>query len=329
MKTSQITVLALLSALTLLPTGTSRAGAVGAGLDARWRGAWVILNPAVRSNCDSRHTNNRINGQLSQSKGRFSFPQGELAQVKKISVSRSRVDVFLSLDERRLTGRRDGPFTLYDRLGCKIELEIETPRQMVKQKDLDGIDRLLLVAMDRHAAYADARDSDMWNGRVCEDYPDDYQETLFQHSVWRAEEVNAGIESVIAQSFDALVEVSVAVQNDPDYLEGFGYGVDLARDASPGGECPALMNAGLAVPRVKPPTGLADEPAANRWRKGHHDGFLYIRAVHLQRQLPACFVPVPQRKEVAAGSEAGGELHSRVQTQEPAGPPSASGGASR
>jgi hypothetical protein len=328
MKASSLTAIVLLSALTLVP-GTPRAGTVGADLESRWRGAWVILNPAVRSNCDARHTNNRINGRLSQSKGRFGFPEGELAQVKKISVQRSRIDIFLNLDERRLTGHQDGPFTLYNRLDCRVELEIEAPRQMVKQKNLDGLDRLLLVAMDRHTAYQEARNSEMWNERVCQDLPADYPETLFQHSVWQAEQVNAGIESVLTRSFDALVETSAAVQNDPDYLEGFGHGVDLARAGSPRNECPALMGAGLAVPTVKPPHDLADDAAAHRWRKGHHDGFLYIRAVNLQRYLPACFVPVPQRQDVADGSRSGGEMHSRDLTQEPAAAPSASGGASR
>ena len=253
----------------------------------------------------------------------------ELAQVKKISVQRSRIDIFLNLDERRLTGHQDGPFTLYNRLDCRVELEIEAPRQMVKQKNLDGLDRLLLVAMDRHTAYQEARNSEMWNERVCQDLPADYPETLFQHSVWQAEQVNAGIESVLTRSFDALVETSAAVQNDPDYLEGFGHGVDLARAGSPRNECPALMGAGLAVPTVKPPHDLADDAAAHRWRKGHHDGFLYIRAVNLQRYLPACFVPVPQRQDVADGSRSGGEMHSRDLTQEPAAAPSASGGASR
>jgi hypothetical protein len=169
----------------------------------------------------------------------------------------------------------------------------------------------------------------MWNGRVCEDLPDDYPETLFQHSVWQAEQVNAGIDAVLTRAFDALVEVSAAVQNDSDYLEGFGHGVDLARAGQPGNDCPALMRAGLTTPGVKPPHGLADDAAAHRWRKGHHDGFLYIRAVNLQRYLPACFVPVPQRQEVADGSGSDGEMHTRDRSQESAATPSASGGASR
>jgi hypothetical protein len=329
MKIARTTILLLLLTVALMTPGSSQAGAIGDGLEARWRGAWVILNPAVRSNCDSRHTNNRINGQLSQSKGRFSFPEGELAQVKKISVQRSRIDVFLNLDERQLSGRHDGPFTLYDRLDCRVELEIETPREMVKQKNADGIDQLLLVAMDRRTTYGEARASEMWNGRVCEDYPADYQETLFQHSVWQAETVNSGIESVLAQSFDTLVEGSAALQNDPDYLEGFGYGAELARESSPGGECQALMRAGLNVPAVKPPTDLRDNAAASRWRNGHRDGFLFIRSVNLQRQLPSCFVPVPQRQEVAGHGEAGVERHSSDRSQDSDGAPLASGSASR
>src|SRR5580765_4015533 len=83
-------------------------------LESRWRGAWVLTSVDTYSDCGGFHTDNRVNGSLVQSKGRFRFRAGELAQVQKIDLKRSRLDLSLSLPEPLLLSFQDGPFTLYN-----------------------------------------------------------------------------------------------------------------------------------------------------------------------------------------------------------------------
>src|SRR5574341_1026729 len=75
------------------------AGGLADSLESRWRGAWVLTSVDTYSDCAGTHTNNRVNGALVQSKGKLRFLPGELAQVQKIDLKRSRVDLLLNLPQ--------------------------------------------------------------------------------------------------------------------------------------------------------------------------------------------------------------------------------------
>src|SRR5437867_11793617 len=106
---------ALAALLAALAPGTNpaRAGDLQRTMESRWRGAWALIAIDTYSDCSGFHTDNQVSGTLVNSKGRFRFRPGELAQVGKVEMKRSRIEILLSLPEPVLTSFRDGPFTLY------------------------------------------------------------------------------------------------------------------------------------------------------------------------------------------------------------------------
>lgn len=131
-------------------------------LNSRWRGAWVIVNGELYSNCDSTYTNNRVSGDLISGNGRVALPTGELAKVRRVDVKRRRVDVFLDLKENVLIEYQEGPFTLYREASCRVELLVDTAGR-TKKLGTGDIEVLFALLLERYARLADAEHSPNWN----------------------------------------------------------------------------------------------------------------------------------------------------------------------
>lgn len=287
--------LPLIIACCLISTAGAWAGPIERGLESRWRGAWVIVKAEVHSNCNGSYTNNRVNGRLVQSGAGLVFPEGELAQVANLDVKRSRVDVLLDLYEPRLVTHQDGPFTLYDRLRCRVELEIEVPREMVKKRQIDAIDATMLEIMQREESFQQAQGEPAWNRRACEEFPEGYEQTLRQYGVWKAEQYNAEVDERLAEVGSQLQRIAESLVSDPDYLAGFAAGIDRAREHRETRNCAVLMRERLSAPKKEAPaSGLSEGAGAKSlWERGYADGYLLLRGLRLQRSLPTCYRPVP------------------------------------
>jgi hypothetical protein len=260
--------------------------ALGASLEkelkSRWLGAWVVVGVDSYSDCQSAFTNNRINGNLVKSKGRHRFAAGELAKVYKIDTKRSRVDMLLTLAEPMLLSYQEGPFTLYREARCKVEFQVEVPREVVRGKDVSGVEELLEMVIERHASEQDATASELWNEREMEPYPDDYDRTLAELAIWRAEQTNAEVQIKIDRAYEKIDWVADRISSDPKYITGFAEGVERAKSEDLYG-CPELLSFNLET-----------RSGETRLDEGSRDGWLLIRALELVRRLPACFVPVPE-----------------------------------
>lgn len=261
-------------------------------IQSRFLGAWVITGLETYSDCRGRYTNNRINGRLVKSRGVHRFEVGELVKVDKIDVHRSRVDVLLSVHEPLLVSHAEGPFTLYDEVDCRIELEVELPRQMVKKKDSEAVVKTLAAVLERYSRLAEAEGSSSWNQREMDSYPDDYGSTLREFEIWQAHQINESIQARIDQAEEETARAVDRVSSDPDYLEGFAVGVEEARAVSLR-DCPALM-AVRFLPALRPSSGDdAEARSEDRGRRGFRDGTNLVFGLELTRRLPACFVPIP------------------------------------
>ncbi len=265
-----------------------------------WLGAWVVANVESYSDCSGMATNNRINGMLVKSRGQHRFQPGELAKIQKIDVKRSRLDVHLWLAEPLLLPYAEGPFTLYREAECRIELEVELPREVVRARDARAVEQRLAQLFERHATEEAAQDSISWNGREREPYPEDYDRTLAELAVWRAEQTNAAVQAKLDQAAEHTTRLADRVSSDSDYLAGFAGGVESAR-AETFPTCPAMLAAHLEPPRrhyhaPHDPDEVSDAEA--RRERGHDDGRLLVIGLELMRRLPGCFVPVPQIEAV-------------------------------
>ncbi len=174
-----------------------------------------------------------------------------------------------------------------------MELEIEIPREMVKSKDVSSIDRTLAPLLERFATLEQARDSRRWNGREREDFPPDYDQTLAEHAVWKAEQQNARVRSRIDEALRVTKEITGRVSSDPPYLSGFSRGVKAARNMEIG-KCSQLLSIDLSVPRRRATRASNQESEMPpRVARGYEDGRRLVLGLEMISGLPECYVPVP------------------------------------
>ncbi len=280
--------LLVLVILSLVPAAAS-AGELQKALKSRWLGAWVVTSVEAYSDCSGMHTNNRINGNLVKSQGRFSFQAGELAKLEKVDAHRSRLDLMLSFQEPLLVARQDGPFTLYNEATCRIELEVELPRELVKSKDVAAIEEFLSLVVERHTNVNSAQGSSTWNMREIEPFPEDYEVTLAEHAVWKATQYNAMVEAKLEIAMQETSRIPDKVQTEPEYMTHFVSGVRTARENRLG-SCEQMMGY-----MFRGRTGDTSDPA---WRDGRN----LVYGLELIRELPQCFVPVPDPPSLQTAS---------------------------
>ena len=290
MRRAVLALMALAAGLT--PT---LAGDTEEATESRWRGAWVLTTVDTYSDCAGTYTNNHVNGQLVQGRGRFAFRAGEMAQVQKVDLKRSRVDLLLSLPVPILVSYQDGPFTLYQEARCLIELQVELPRPLVARQDLDGVDQRILAVVSRFPGRQEASRSRRWNRRERDPYPEDYDQTLAEHAAWKAEQANAAIVARIDQAKEESSRISSSINGDADYLKGFAAGVEAAKalDLS---ACDNVLTKDLEHLCPLPaqlPASLAAQAAA-RYKRGYTDGSRLVFSLESMRVLPRCLVPVPE-----------------------------------
>ncbi len=277
----------LISSLLALPLAAPAAASTESELNARWRGAWTVIGVETFSDCSGLYTNNEIRERRVSAKGDHRFAPGELATVYKINLKRKQVEVLVDLVEPLLSAYREGPFTLYDELACRVELQIKLPRS-VDRSSTSQIDGMIAAILERHDGAESAESSPNWNGRLREPFPDDYDETLYEYERWRAERVNAEVAARIENSVEEAARLVDRLDDDPDYLGGFAAGVDRARDRSFDNNCEQLLSTSLSS---FVSSGSSDDSRA--FRDGYREGQKLIFYLEMARRLKHCFVPPP------------------------------------
>ncbi len=297
----------LMLVVSAVTAAAALAGALESRVEESWHGAWVVVDAETRSHCDGRYTDNRINGRKSQGRGRYWFEPGELAHVDDVDVHRSRIDVRLTIEEPLRLSWREGPFTLYKHVGCRVELEIEIPRRVIKKRDVAQIDRHLSRVLEPHDAHRDALDSALWNRREAEPFPDDYELTLAEYETWKAERHNARVDARIADARERLVGLSHGVSGGDDYVEGLAAGIAAQRARRQKG-CRQLVHGTFTPAKHEPKRhGHAHEHdegdgarPSEEWARGYVDGQSLVHHLDVLTRAGGCYVPVPEPPDRAA-----------------------------
>jgi hypothetical protein len=278
------TCLAGSSALLMLIAISSAARAdIQSDLNARWRGAWLIVTGDISSNCNGLTTDNRINGDLVSGKGRFAFEPGELARVKKVDAKRSRVDVSLELKEGVLIEYQDGPFTLYREASCQAELEIDFGNSRTKDLGIAAVEAQFGEWFERYARLDEATGSPSYNHRVRDAYPEDYASTLAAYEQWKIDQHNQLVASRIADSSEKTALLLAQVHADSEFGAGLSEGIPAMRDAM-NDNCDALL-------KSSPATFAKSAEAPNEsWGDGYKIGQQLAYHVELGRRLGRCFI---------------------------------------
>ncbi len=253
-------------------------------LNSRWRGAWVIVNGELYSNCDSSYTDNRVSGDLIRGNGRVALPTGELAKVRRVDVKRRRVDIFLDLKEDVLIEYQEGPFTLYREAACRVELLVDTAGRRTKNLGVDDIEAQFVLLLERHARLADIEHSANWNRRARQAYPENYEQTLAEYRIWQVEQHNYLVEERINDSIEQASQLLVNVSRHSDFGVGLGYGL-VAMKENIAGDCNRLLasNPGTYEKSYDTP----NPTWASGYETGQHLGYY----IELARRLHSCFKP--------------------------------------
>ena len=255
-------------------------------LNRRWRGAWVIIELGVTSGCSGNYANNEVHGGLVSGRGSEQFDPGEVASVHKINVGRKRLELLLDLDEPILKRRQNGPFMLLDEASCKVELRFDLKGR--REGAAEQIESMLQELAIRFPDRMQARDSELWNGRLREPYPENYEETLAEYENWKVFQANAAAQQQIEISVDEAARLIDRLDLGADYLTGFGEGVDDARESSWTNSCERLVSMSESSWTDSP-----DRAAPKSWQKGYTHGQRLVFHVERARRLRGCFVPPP------------------------------------
>lgn len=284
--------LTLLAGIAVLLAATTAVADLERDLERTYKGAWVLTNVEVWSDCSGFFTNNDVNGTRVSSKGDHRFDAGELGRIEKLSLKSDRLELYLVVDEPLLVPRREGPFTLLDERSCKAEVRIALPRELVRAGDPGPVNALVedvLATVDSREA---GRHAAAWNQRVREPYPADYEEILARYAAWKVEQENARIAEVQAASLEEASRITARLTDDPDYLRGFAAGVDALRTWSPpmcsSFASTSFYSAERSAPT--PPRGVADTRA---FARGFKDGQALVFHLEMARRARGCFQPPP------------------------------------
>jgi len=270
-----------------MTAGYSPASGLGDRLDRELKGGWGVLEVEVYSACGGTYSDNEVGAAGVASKAPHHFAAGELVKIDNVKVKRQRVDLMLTLDAPLRVSRMDGPFELYDQRSCRVQLMVFVPRELVKSADLNGLLTEVKKHLTLHASRDDAELSGDWNGRETEPLPDDYEETLHRHAVWKAEQTNAAVRDGIDHALSEAAEVVEDLDDDADYLAGFGEGAEKMGGFSVT-SCGSLLSVSFTSYRKNAPSDQS-----RGWKDGWNDGQKLVFHVLLADRLRSCLVPVP------------------------------------
>jgi hypothetical protein len=273
--------------MTLMTAGFLSASELGDRLDRELKGGWGVLEVEVYSACGGTYSDNEVGAAGVASKAPHHFAAGELVKINNVKVKRQRVDLMLTLDAPLRVSRMDGPFELFDQRSCKVQLMVFVPRELVKSADLEGLLTEVKKHITLHTSRDDAELSVDWNGREMEPLPDDYEETLHRHAVWKAEQINAAVRDGIDHALSEAAEAVEDLDDDADYLAGFGEGAENMSEFSVT-SCDSLLSISFTSYRKSPPSDQS-----RGWKDGWNDGQKLVFHVLLADRLRSCPVPVP------------------------------------
>lgn len=243
----------------------------------------MLLTTPTASDCDNNYTNNRVLSGRAIPQAPFPFATGELGRVHKVDVHRSRIDVLIDVEEPLLVAFRDGPFELYDQVHCKVELEVEVPREDVRERAEEELDGLLLELAERFDDLSAAQAAAGWNRRQVEPFPEDYEQVLLEYGAWK----RALLTDRLAELLDDADQlVRYRVRDNAAYGDGFTHG--LKRSTSyQYAECAGILDAVPVSSSGSPPSDY-ESSDKSEWRRGYRDGSTLASTLSLAQRLSEC-----------------------------------------
>ena len=257
-------------------------------LNGEYGGSWAVLLVGTSSDCDTGYTNNKVLGTRVLTAAPYRLPVGELGRIAKVDVKRSRIDVLVDIDEPLLISRTEGPFELFDQAGCRVELEIEVPREWVKKKSLEPIEALLASLFESHDDQEAATRSEQWNRREVEPLPEGYDEVYEEYTVWKAARLKEDLLARLDKALRDAQRVIDRADDDPAYGAGFSAGMERESGRYRSwDDCSELADESF-YPGSRDAPGEFEGSDEREWEKAYKDGQVVAFNVDLARRIGDC-----------------------------------------
>jgi hypothetical protein len=266
---------------------------LGNRLEDRWNGTWVVTATETFSDCAGTYTGNDVSGTRVESRGSERFEAGIPARIDSVEMMRDGLKVRMTLSINMMMEREHRDFTLRALSPCRAEMRVLLPPDVRRGDDdgaLYGVEAILAEAFERQA---DERSAILASNFLPQDDP--------QYAVARGEVLARQQEqraAVDAQAVEARLEqwraetslLSRQISQDPDYLAGFGRGVETQRTTAPS-TCSDVMHMDPSLAPVRADAGAAFAAKGGRqkvWARGFEDGVRLTQGLEALRVLPTC-----------------------------------------
>lgn len=279
---------ALAVASILFSIAPGRAADLQSQLNTGYRGSWAVLLVETGSTCDADYSNNKVLGTRVLSTAPYRLPTGELGRIAKVDVKRSRIDILIDVDEPLLISRTEGPFELFEQARCRVELEIEVPREWVKKKWMEQIEALFSSVLERYDDQESVMRSERWNRRDVEPLPDGYDEVLAEYTVWKAARLKDELLSGLDRALREAQRVIDRADDDPAYGAGFSAGLERESGKYRSWDDCAELSEENFYPSGKDAPGDFEGSDEREWEKGYRDGQVVAFNVELARRIGGC-----------------------------------------
>jgi hypothetical protein len=240
-------------------------------------GRFALTRDALLSECTQSFTNVEIvGGRPSGGKG-VRFEAGELVRIENVKVGAlTGLDVYLSLSVPYLLSFPDGPFTLYEERGCRVQLEFDVERDV--RRDRTRALAAIAAAVELFESEEAARRAG-WNGREREAFPADWEETRRAHAVWKVEERKRAVREKTDEVLAVAAHTLSSMSSGEGYLASFGAGARARGDSW--SSCEEMLSSSFYV------SGSGEDDSG--WAAGQRVAW----ATRLARELQKCYL-VPE-----------------------------------
>lgn len=271
-----------------------------------WTGAWIVTSTETFSDCSGFYTANEVYGDASvSSRGRSRIDAGTPARVDSVDLRSDRLSLRVTLSVNEMVERPHREFTLRALARCQAEMRVMVPPGVVEGGDVAALEALLDRVVERHADERSAILASNFLPLDTPGYETERQEAIALHREWRQVQSAAAMQARLDQWTAQTARLSKGISQDPDYLAGFGRGVEAGRNMVPTA-CDEVTRFEPALQPARGNSNAAFAAKGNRqktWTRGYEDGLRLAQGLEVIRILPGCMPPAPMPKPRPAGND--------------------------
>jgi len=280
-----------------LPARASVAVDAANRMQDQWTGAWVVTATETFSDCAGFYTDNEVYGDATvASRGRTRMDAGTPARVDSVDVRDDRLSLRMTLSVNEMIERPHRDFTLRALARCQAEVRVMVPPGIVEGGDVTALEALLDRVVERHSDERSALLASNFLPADTPEYEAERQEAIAEHREWRQVQSAAAMQSRLDQWTAQTTRLSKGISRDPDYLAGFGKGVEAGRNTVPSA-CEEVTRFEPAMQPARIHSNAAFvAKGGNRqksWTRGYEDGLRLAQGLDVIRILPGCIPPPP------------------------------------